>query len=223
MNRTFAALILIWSMWAAPVQGQESCVARSKILLLPDKPSVYFSYDGMAVRKRTIPRLAEGAAPSDNSESTDLKKAANVVLLRLHNNTSWTILLPTESLYVGPAVTGWRLCDGSGVLGLQEGIEVNGRYDVELLEDDKTPTSNRPPKLLELRRSDVFSASWLPSGRSVIIAILKEHLKKGLGIYLPFNYEWETVKGVVRGDEARHRVYFYFWNLPDNVQPKMRL
>ena len=112
------------------------------------------------------------------------------------------------------------ICDGSGVLGLQEGIEVNGRYEVEVLEDRKTPLRERSMKPTDLLRTDVFSSSWLPSGRSVIIAISKEHLNKGFAIYVPFNYEWETVKGVVRGDEAQHRVYFYFWNLPENAQRK---
>jgi len=45
-------------------------------------------------------------------------------------------------------------------------------------------------------------------------------ISRKAGIYLPINYEWETVKGVVRGDEARHRVYFYSWNLPENVRSK---
>jgi hypothetical protein len=208
-------LILAGSILATSSQGQEPCTARSKILRLGDRPSVYLSYDGMAARSRTTLRLAEGLPSAKTSNSTDTKSAPNVVLLRLHNNTFWTIVFPTESLYVGPAVTGWRLCDGTGVLGLQEGIEVNGRYEVELLEDRKHPMREGSKGLIDYLRTDVFSSSWLPSGRSVVIAIPKEHLNKGFAIYIPFNYEWETVKGVVRGDEAQHRVYFYFWNLPE--------
>jgi hypothetical protein len=172
----------------------------------------------MAARPKTPLRLAEAAPPSDKSEPTDLKYT-NVVLLRLHNNTSWTIGFPTESMYVGPAVTAWSFCDGTGVLGLRDGIEANGRYELELL-DDETTASSHSAKHLSLGRTDVFSTSWLPPGRSVIVAVLKEHLKRGLAIYLPFNYEWETEKRHVRGDEAQHRVYFYFWNLPENVRPK---
>jgi len=173
----------------------------------------------MAARTKTPLRLAEGAPPSDKSEPADLK-TANVVLLRLHNNTSWTIGFPTESMYVGLAVTAWSFCDGTGVLGLRDGIEANGRYEVEVLKDERTPTGGRLTKQLGLDRSDVSSTSWLPPGRSVIIAVLREHLKRGFTIYLPFNYEWETEKRHVRGDEAQHRVYFYFWNLPENVRPK---
>jgi len=120
-------------------------------------------------------------------------------------------------MYVGPAVTAWSFCDGTGVLGLRDGIEVNGRYEVEELE---SPSSRRPAKKPDLGRIDVFSTSWLPPGRSVIIAILKEHLNKGFAIYLPFNYEWETENRHVRGGEAQHRVYYYFWNLPEDLQKK---
>lgn len=206
-------------MWTDPAEGQRPCAQRSQVLLSPDKPSVYFSYDRMAARPKTPLRLAEAAPPSDKSEPTDLKHA-NAVLLRLHNNTSWTIGFPTESMYVGPAVTAWSLCDGTGVLGLRDGIEANARYEVELVEEDTAQTGGRSARGLDLRRTDVASTSWLPPGRAVIIAVLKEHLKRGLAIYLSFNYEWETEKRHVRGDEARHRVYFYFWNLPENVRPK---
>ena len=164
-------------MGTDPVQGQRPCAPRSQVLLSPDRPSVFFSYDRLAVRSKTPVRLAEAAPPSDKSESADLKDA-NVVLLRLHNNTSWTIGFPTESMYVGPAVTAWSFCDGTGVLGLRDGIEVNGRYELELLQDE-TKAGSRSAKHLTPGRTDVFSTSWLPPGRSVIIAVLKEHLKKG--------------------------------------------
>jgi len=196
-----------------PGQCQEQCTSRSRIVLAGDKPSIYLSYERMTTRRVSPLRLAEGAGTGDR-ESVNVKADADVVLLRLRNNTLWAIGFPTESLYLGPATTAWRLCDGTGVLGLRDGIEVNGRYEGELLEDARTPTANQVAKPPHLGRTDVLSTSWLPPGRSVIVPVLREHLKDGLAIYLPFNYEWETEKRHVRGGEPQHRVYFYSWNLP---------
>jgi hypothetical protein len=140
VKRTLFCIVLCWALGTHPTQAQRPCAPRSQVLLSANKPSVYFSYDRLAVRPKTPQRLAEAAPPADKSEPIDLK-GTNVVLLRLHNNTSWTIGFPTETMYVGPAVTAWSFCDGTGVLGLRDGIEANGRYEFEPTDDETTPTT----------------------------------------------------------------------------------
>ena len=199
--QTVAAVCLAIS--AGLAQGERPCTPRSQVLLSPDRASVYFSFERLAIRSKTSPRLAESVPGRNKSDRNDLTRdTADSIILRLRNNTCWTIGFPTESFYVGPAVTAWSFCDGTVVLGLRDGVEVNGRYEVEEL---ASPPNDRPARRLSVGRTDVFATSWLPPGRSVIVAVSKGDLNKGFGIYLPFNYEWEAENGHVREEKHSRR------------------
>lgn len=189
------------------------CATGADVQLSYRDPTIYLTYDHAGNIEASVARLMEGG-PQESTRKSDKVDARNAkfLWLRLHNNTPWTIAFPTESLYVGTAITPWRLCDGVGVLGLRDGLDVNAYYRV-----DSAARERHPPPIVP-GRIDVMPTSWLPPGRSVIFQVRREYVTERYSVYLPFNYEWETRKGVLRGGEPEHRAYFYAWMLPENVR-----
>jgi hypothetical protein len=199
-----------WSV--SPSQERDErkpCTASMGVPLSSKSPTVYISYDHAGNREASAARLLEnGPTAAAKEDRVEAVRTAKFLWLRIYNNTPWTIAIPTESLYVGTAISPWHLCDGVGVLGLRDGLEVNAYYHV----DTVGPERSLPPAVPN--RIDVIPTSWLPPGRSVIFQVRHEYVSERYSIYLSFNYEWETRKGVVRSGEPEHRTYFYAWMLP---------
>ena len=191
------------------------CTAGLNVPLSSGKPTVFLTYDHMGDLKTPKARLLQGAAPGAASEADKIqsRRGAKFLWLRIHNNSPWTIGFPTESLYIGAAITAWHLCDGIGVLGLRDGLEVNACYLVDTTERN----GDMPPRVQG--RIDVMATSWLPPGRSAVFQVPLEYVSEKLSVYLPFNYEWETENGYVRGGEPEHRAYFYARMLPASSRP----
>ena len=214
---SLAVLVLYVLAIAVSAQHKGTCGTEAGILLSKDKPTVYITFERAGQIKPAPVRLAATDIIQERSNDQD-NESIQVVWLRLHNNTRWAINFPTDSLYIGPKITPIRLCDGRGALGLRTGIEVNARYEVEAVggfESVRTSNGgliiNSPidtPKPPIVNRSDMLSTSWLPSGRSVIFSVPREHLAKHLAIYILYNYEWEYGERTFRSDEPQHRVYF---------------
>jgi hypothetical protein len=203
--------------WASPSQNSgaaKPCIAGADVRLSSGHPTVYLTYDHAGNVEVPAARLMEGG-PSEAAgkpEKVEAARSAKFLWLRIHNNTPWTIGFPSESLYIGTAVTPWHLCDGVGVLGLRDGLEVSAYYQV----DSAGRERHLPPTVPG--RIDVIPTSWLPPGRSVIFQVRHEYVNDSYSVYLSFNYEWETRKGVVGGGEPEHRTYFYAWMLPAEVR-----
>jgi hypothetical protein len=66
--------------------------------------------------------------------------------------------------------------------------------------------------------SDMYSESWLPSGRSILFSVPREQMVGNFTIYLSFNYEWEYGERTFRPDEPQHRVYFRASDLSAQLQ-----
>ena len=228
---SLAVLVLHVVAVMISAQQSESCGAKGSVLLSKDKPTIYITFERASKVKRVPTRLA--ATDTSPQRSDDQKdESIQVVWLRLHNNTRWAINFATDSLYVGPKITPIRLCDGRGALGLRTDIDVNARYEVEIksgYESGRTSDGgwimNKPadgPKPAVISRSDMFSTSWLPPGRSVIFSVPREHLAEHLAIYIPYNYEWEYGERIFRSDEPQHRVYFRASDLPQKSKTKTK-
>ena len=162
---------------------------------------MFLSYDHDDNGRPSEPRILDDGAGAQGKPGGPV---ARRVWLRLHNNTPWTIVFPTESLYVGASITAWHLWDGTGVLGLRDDIPVSARYQLEKTRSAAEAQTYEPGPT----RIDVWSDSWLPPGRSVLFAVPSEYINEGQYLYLRFNYEWEAVKGVVGDHEPEHRVRF---------------
>lgn len=203
------SFVLVFSL-AASGQTQKQCTARPDVAVAQDKAGVYITYE-RAGEFKSVPGRLGAADPSDEEKLRG--RSIQGVWLRLNNNTHWAISVPTDSLYVGPKTTPLKLCDGSGALGLRDGIEVSARYEVEVLSGHEGVNK---PKVAN--RIDFSSSAWLRPGGSVLFVVPRDYLKDFLAIYFPFNYEWEMESGRMRSDEPEHRVYFRSWNLPKHLR-----
>ena len=200
---------LLLCIVAVSASAQDTDLCRSKGgLLSNDRPSVYITYETANRSRPTNSRLATSGndVVKVEGEQNELsQEQRSIIWLRLHNNTRWAINFPTESLYLGESITPMRLCDGRPALGLRSGIKVSARYEVDQV-------------IGSLDRADVFSRSWLPAGGSVLFSVPREHIIERLGIYLPFNYEWEYGEQTFKTDEPQHRVYFRASDLPKRLK-----
>jgi len=59
----------------------------------------------------------------------------------------------------------------------------------------------------------MMSSVFIPSGKSLIFAVRREHLKKYLRVFVLYSYEWETAEKTTNFEEPRHRVYFGWFKL----------
>jgi hypothetical protein len=117
------------------------------------------------------------------------------VWLKLHNNTRWTLV--HAAFGVEPK---W------GEVGLF--------YDVELAKRRNRSDLSELP--LGYDRGDVSSTNNLPSGKSILFSVPREHLAKNLRLRICYNYSWEAGdRGWVGYDEPEHCVFFYGSNVPE--------
>ncbi|MGH9768144.1 MAG: hypothetical protein ACREAB_11970 [Blastocatellia bacterium] len=214
---------------AVLAQQKDKTITKADVLLSKGDPTIHITFESVG---RLSPKPTKLIATDSTNQEAQWpitnEGDIQIVRLRLHNNTRWAISFSTDSLYIGPQTTPLRLGDGRGALGLRDGIEVNVRYGIEPetgVEFVKAPggSVNIIPievKLPVINRSDVSSTSWLPSGRSVIFIVPREHLAKNLKVYVPFAYEWETAERDYGTKEPEHRVYFRAADLPKNISEK---
>lgn len=174
--------------------GQASCgVDRSHIVLSKDKPTVYLTFERF----------------DDSGKRAN--KRTEYVLLRLHNNTQWSITLPTNRLYVGPQTIAIRLCDARNVLGLRDDVEAQIQYQVEA---DQLAAS--APTIAD--RTDVSWTSWLASGTSIVFKVPRAYIAQYLKVYVSYHYEWEVGERVNESLEPQHRAYFRGIDLPKDTK-----
>jgi len=160
---------LLLSVVATSVSAQtlQLCGTEGRVVLLASKPTLYISFEEVSQSSPANTRLASGDKTSEKSQTEQSKTRSNggkVIWLRLHNNTRWAISVPTESLYVGPAVAPIRLCNGRSVLAVRDSMKINVRFELELLTTPDSLSEKHMRGLPPFNRSDVFSASWLPAG-----------------------------------------------------------
>lgn len=137
------------------------------------------------------------------------------VRLRLYNNTRWAVAIPTFSQYVNPKkVATIKLINGETALALPNDRDISSIY--YYVEKDGAQENIDVPKL---NYSDSFTPSWIPSDDSIFFTVPKEHLKKGLQIYVSFNYEWEINRQGIIHNEPQHRVFFRGVTLLNSDEP----
>jgi hypothetical protein len=128
----------------------------------------------------------------------------NRVRLRLYNNTRWAVSIPTFSLYVNPKkVVTIKLINGKTAFALPNDREISSIHYYVEKDGDKEKID-----VPRLNYSDSFNPSWIAPNNSIFFTVSKEHLREGLQIYVPFNYEWEINSQGIIYNEPRHKVFF---------------
>jgi WD40 repeat protein len=140
-------------------------------------------------------RMAETGEPS-KSLKREPGQAARGVWLRLRNDSPLPISFRTYSMYLGGKCGAGEGVRRFGVLC--EGMEVDVSY---VIEDAKG--KGRAPNMI-----DVFSTSTLPPGTSVLFSVPREHLAKGLSIYLAYTFLKEDESHKPEDYGSSRRAYF---------------
>lgn len=163
-------IVFILAISVVSAQTRKPNKFSSEIRLSKNKPSVYISYERSGKRE-----------PLEIGESNE------GIWLRLHNNTKWTIILPT----FGPP-------ESHGDVGMFYTLVVVSELPKEVTDI---------PKGYEL--GHVYSTFKLRGGESVLFSVPREHLPKGIVLRVSFSYEWEDQDDVFAGREVEHVVSFY--------------
>ena len=176
-------------------QQKPICDETKNYLIDKEMPSVYLTFEQFG--KATDWKQAKLGEWSDKSA---IQKGDDI-WLRLHNNSCWDIKFRTDSLYLSKAKVDGKDKVIFGIL--EDGAIANVQYSIE--------EQNRKQVIYG---SDTGSISGLPSGKSVLFGVFKEHLSKSRSIYVDFNYGWE-VKDFSNNLAPLHRAFFWGYRLEE--------
>lgn len=176
-------------------QQKVSCDSTTNFLIDKEMPSVYLTFETFGrATSWTQSKVGEWSDKSKIEKGDD-------VWLRLHNNSCWDIKLRTDSLYLSKTTVDGKFNLIYGIL--EDGALANVQYSVE--EQNRKQVSYG---------SDMANLSSLPSGKSVLFGVFKEHLSKSRSIYVDFNYGWE-VKDFSNNLAPLHRAFFWGYRLEE--------
>ena len=148
------------AIWAAEPVAQ----TKNPALVDPYFPSFFVTFTGFGpATPQSEQRIAEAGEPIHQISMTPA--SGDLVWLKILNNTTWSIAIPTDSMYMN---------------GLKSGMRISIQY-VALDPDGKPIPSPY----------DTGAISQLASGCAVFFAIPREVLKGGRSIRLRFTYAWE--------------------------------
>ena len=125
------------------------------------------------------------------------------IYLRMHNNTIWHISISAEKSYFRtskPIILG----NGNKWFAFPNDVDVPIHYFIEKDELENI-------KKIKIPEKEPYYGNGggrIVSQDSILFSVPIEHLRKGLKIYVEFNYEWELTESGFRRNEPRHRVYF---------------
>jgi hypothetical protein len=157
---------------------------REDVVIKPNRPSVYLCADGRAGK-------SEGQR--------------NVLLLRVNNNTIWTIRFGAERQ--GTLQKLLKLPNGKMIGALTNESTAFPRYEFE---SNKIGVKTEGPEW-----GDFGTPSWLPSNTSASFSVPVDYFKAGR-LFLEYKYEWEFTGAVADESHAPvHRVYFDIGDIAD--------
>lgn len=187
--------ILIFTSLCIFSQQKPVCDESTNYLIDKAMPSVYLTFEQFG--KATDWKQAKLGEWSDKSA---IQKGDDV-WLRLHNNSCWEIKFRTDSLYIKKTTVDGKFKPIFGVL--EDGAIANVQYNVE--EQNRKEVSYG---------SHTGSISSLPSGKSILFGVFKEHLAKSRSIYVDFTYGWE-IKDFSNNLAPLHRAFFWGYRLEE--------
>ena len=159
---------------AAKAEPNQMVAATSQQFPVKDKPDAYIEFERTGHREPLYARESESG-----------------IWLRLHNNTSRSIVLEKHGVpseYYG---------DASLI------------YSVFSEGQDIRPDSCHP-----------CSAISLEPGRSLLFSLPAEHLSIGRSLRIEFSYSGENRRKANAGAETNHYIYFHASDLPKGISPQ---
>ncbi len=154
-------------------------LTRNDVVIKPNETSVYLCVDRELGNKRK-------------------KGGSNLLWLRVHNNTVWTIRFRAERM--GTLSQPLKLSNGRIIPGLTNRSTAFPEYEFE---PKKPGVQLGGPSW-----GDLGTANWLPSNTSSLFAVPTKYFKLGT-LYLEYKYEWEFTGSIADESHAPiHRIYF---------------
>jgi hypothetical protein len=132
--------------------------------------------------------------------------------LRLHNNTSCSVVVETDDKVPTRLV---QLPNGGrrfeAVSGSEDGVRLSLHY---MIQDRQRRREPQPA----YGWGDSVHHYEILAGRSVIFSVPIMLVRRRLDVVIPFNYSWENESAVRRTDGVVHRVYFLTQDAPRELR-----
>lgn len=214
LTRNFSTIGFVVVVFASWVVGQTVDVRDTSM------PSVYLSFENQR-----------------QSTSGTRGKRESLIIFRIHNNLSVPINVAAnfDNRSSGEIEDGsYQMPDGRLGAFLKSGAEVELCFDVEGLfvpQGHTTHKKVKAPANESLKDSCVFRVNgkqradpfemgyWIRPGAYVRFAVPSKVVKTNTKIFTDFSYPWEFRDGIMRLNEPRHRVYFFYYDLPVELRP----
>jgi len=181
------------------------------------------SVDGCFVLDKTRPALFISYERVDTHTRLSGDVFGKGVVLRLHNNTSCTIILDTNEDPPKPQAR-WGRDENGKVTVVSLPLELKDSSHITLLynthyEDSRCYDERGPFD------GDVIQVAKLRGGISILFSVPFEVLKRGGKLRVPFSYEWDRASYQRIGgkgshfvvDSVFHNIYFTPELLPEGV------
>ena len=172
-------------------QGQAGCAYLDK-----EKPSLFISYE------------------RELTEKSNKGRPVGWVLLRLHNNSSCSIIVETGDMSGDETLFKKEVRKmPNGEVGTAyipdppEGARLSICYDIQ---SSKTAA---PKPANYLKYGDIAYTYTVPPGRSVTFVVDPKYFKKRYIISIPYSYSWEEITERNVWGSILHRV-LYFYEMP---------
>jgi hypothetical protein len=182
-------------------------------------PSVFLTYDSQVKR-----------------DSRCSGEGGEQVILQLHNNTDSYINV-NANFNAGLSSnildeTPFKLLDEADAKMLKSGSDVELCYEVEGVYNRRGYQKRKkftPPKREDVACSCSYISDlkqipypervgyWIKPKEFIKFGVPLKFITKNMKIYTEFNYLWEFEDGELRYNEPRHRVYFYYSDMPNYI------
>lgn len=156
--------------------------------------------------------LIDKSRPAQFISHEGTSGSASEVTLRLHNNTSCSIVVETDDR--NPTRLS-KLRDGTVRMETLTSSRDGIRLPLHYLVQDRQRW--RAPEPAYGWGDSVFTYELL-AGESVVFTVPLVHFRKRLDVAVPFNYAWEGDRAIGMGvGGVVHRVYFLVDDMPERV------
>jgi len=185
------------------------------VLLLSNR----FSQAGRTESSARIPKTQRVALQFE-----DFDESKGTIRLRLTNKTIWTLRVPVDikSADVMKAANDHRNGAEAAVRYYLQEYDPSPEMQVITASGQRMP-SDEPehPHVRKVRRIDIFTDWYIPSGQSVVFTVPKTDLARNAELYVYLRYEWEDL-GTETLEGPVHLVYFRGIDLLNEIQSKIK-
>lgn len=184
------------------------CISMTIVGVLVSMTGASFAQATNSTNKASCSLIEKQRLPQYISYEGSDRDAA-FVTLRLHNNTTCSILVETDDKYSTRLIKLPRDQSKTEIIDRpQDGVRLPLHY---LVQDRRRSKAPEPA----YGWGDSVFTYEIVAGQSIIFAVPLFHFEKHLDLAVPFNYSWEDRRSVGMGDGAVvHRVYFLADELP---------